>query len=322
MKNTRLAYLALAFICIVWGTTYVALLIGVRHFPPFLFTAFRQITAGLILGAFMLFAKRQELGGWANIWRQAVTGLMLITIGNGLVGWAEMYVPSGIAALIASLSPLWVVLINLAVNRSEKANALVWLGVLTGVMGMVVLFRDNLILLTDPQYATGTLMIFLAALGWASGGVFIKKQKARSHPILNAGLQMFFGGLGCFVLSIFFDDWSEAKWSQEMAGALLYLIVFGSLLAFAAYGYALSKLPITIVSMHSYINPLVAVLLGWWMLGEKLNLMVALAFLCIVGSLYLVNKGLKIKKLPKVTPAYRVSSRFATLVRAPRSREE
>ncbi len=322
MSNNRLAYLALGFICIVWGTTYVALLIGVRHFPPFLFTTFRQVTAGLLLGAFMMFVRHQKLGGWPNIWRQAITGFLLITIGNGLVGWAEMYVPSGIAALIASLSPLWVVLINLAVNRSERANGLIWLGVLTGVAGMFVLFRDNLILLTDPQYATGTLFIFLAALGWASGGVFIKKQKTRSHPILNASLQMLFGGLGCFILSIFFDDWSKARWSPEMAGALLYLIVFGSLLAFAAYGYALSKLPITIVSMHSYINPLVAVLLGWLMLGEKLNLMVALAFLCIVGSLYMVNQGLKQKSNSDFALKYRVSSRFGTLIRAPRSRED
>lgn len=322
MNSNRLAYFALAFICIVWGTTYVALLIGVRHFPPFLFTTFRQMTAGILLGAFMLLVRRKNLGGWANIWRQALTGFMMITIGNGFVGWAEMYVPSGIAALIASLSPLWVVLINLAVNRSEKANGLIWAGVLTGIIGMSILFRDNLILLTNPQYATGTMLILIAALGWAAGGVFIKKQKARSHPILNASLQMFFGGLGCFLLSLIFDDRSEAQWSPQMVGALVYLIIFGSLLAFAAYGYALSKLPITIVSMHAYINPLVAVLLGWLMLGEKLNLMMALAFMCIVGSLYLVNKGLKKKSNPQYQTNYRVASRFATLVRAPRSKQD
>lgn len=322
MRSNRLAYLALAFICVVWGTTYVALLIGVRHFPPFLFTALRQITAGALLAGFMLLVRHQSWGDWLNIRRQMVAGVLLITVGNGFVGWAEMYVPSGIAALIASLSPLWVVLINLAANRTEKANGLIWFGILTGVAGMVVLFRDNLILLTNPQYATGTLLIFLAALGWAGGSVFVKKQKSTVHPILNAGWQMFFGGIGCFLLSLIFDDWGHAEWSPEMLVALLYLILFGSIAAFAAYGYALSKLPVTLVSMHSYINPMVAVLLGWWMLGEKLNAMIALAFICIIGSLYLVNRGLRQQRNAPSITRYRVASRLALLFRAPGARQE
>ncbi|MFN7119054.1 MAG: EamA family transporter, partial [Saprospiraceae bacterium] len=132
-SNNRIAYLALAFVCIVWGTTYLALLIGVRHFPPFLFTGLRQFTAGLLLAGFMLLVRQQKLGGWSNIWRQALTGFMMITLGNGLVGWAEMYVPSGIAALIASLSPLWIILINTAINRQEKTHPFAWSGVLVGV---------------------------------------------------------------------------------------------------------------------------------------------------------------------------------------------
>lgn len=320
MKNNRLAYLALAFVCIVWGTTYVALLIGVRHFPPFLFTFFRQATAGAILAGFMLLAKRQKLGGWSNIWRQAVIGTMMICIGNGLVGWAEVYVPAGIAALIGSLSPLWVVMINLAVNRDERPNGIVWLGVAVGVLGMVALFRDNLGSLADPNYAIGILLIFLAALGWAGGSVFSKMQKVRSHPILNAGLQLFFGGLACFVLSVFFDDWSEATWSTQMMWPLLYLIFFGSLAAFGAYGYALSKLPVTVVSLHAYINPLVAVLLAWLMLGEELNAMMALAFVSIIASIWLVNKGFKMKNKPQPVVPVRSVPRLAGFLRAPRSK--
>lgn len=322
MKENRLAYIALAFVCIVWGTTYVALLIGVRHFPPFLFTAFRQISAGVLMTGFMLLAKQQKLGGWANIWRQAVVGTLMICIGNGLVGWAEMYVPAGIAALIGSLSPLWVVLINLAVNRTEKPNAIVWVGILVGVFGMVVLFRDNLALLADPNYAMGIILIFLAVLGWAGGSVFIKKQKVRSHPVLNAGLQLFFGGLGCWILSIFFDDWSGAIWSPQMMWPLLYLIFLGSLAAYAAYGYALSKLPVTVVSLHAYINPLVAVFLGWFMLGEKLNVMIGLAFICIATSIWLVNKGFKMKNKPQPLGSVAGGPRLAGFLRAPKSKAD
>lgn len=298
--SNRLAYIALAFVCIVWGTTYVALLIGVRHFPAFLFTGLRQCTAGLILAGLMMLVQKTTLGGWANVWRQALTGFMMITIGNGLVGWAEQTVTSGIAALIASLSPLWIILINLAVNRREQPHPLAWAGVGVGVGGMVVLFQNNLIQLTDSQYATGVLLVLIAALGWASGSVFIKNQQKRSHPILNAGLQMFFGGVWSFGLSGLFDDWSNVHWSPQAVGALLYLIVFGSLLAFAAYGYALSKLPITLVSMHAYINPLVAVFLGWLILNEKVNVNTMIAFLLIIISLYLVNRGVQMNSRSQV----------------------
>lgn len=320
MNSNRIAYLALAFVCVVWGTTYLALLIGVRHFPPFLFTGLRQFTAGLILASFMLLVRKQQLGGWANIWRQALTGFMMISIGNGLVGWGEQFVPSGIASLIASLSPLWIILINVAVNRQDKTHLFAWMGVLLGVFGMVILFQDNISFLTNPQYATGALLVLLAAMGWAGGSVFIKKQKPRSHPILNAGLQMFFGGFWCFVLSLIFDDLSKVEWSPQVAGALLYLIIVGSLLAFAAYGYALSKLPITLVSMHAYINPLVAVFLGWLVLDEKVNLNTALAFLLIVGSIYLVNRGLQKQKLAMNETRPRPVGRMSTLVRLVRSK--
>lgn len=319
-NSNRIAYLSLAFVCVVWGTTYLALLIGVRNFPPFLFTGLRQLTAGLLLASFMLRVRKQALGGWENIWRQAVTGFMMITMGNGLVGWAEQYIPSGVAALIASLSPLWIILINAAVNRTDKTPLLAWAGVLVGVVGMIVLFQNNLADLANPNYAAGAFLMLCAALGWGSGSVFIKKQKARSHPILNAGLQMFFGGLWSFVLSLFLDDLSNVQWSPEAAWALAYLILFGSLLAFAAYGYALSKLPITLVSMHAYINPLVAVFLGWLVLDEKVNLNTALAFMLIVGSIYLVNKGLQKQKLPKLETPKREVSRLSTFMQVVRSK--
>lgn len=270
----------------------------------------------------MLLVRQQKLGGWANIWRQALIGFIMITLGNGLVGWAEQFVPSGIAALIASLSPLWVILVNAAVNRQDKTHPFAWAGVLVGVLGMVILFKDNIAFLTDPKYITGALMILVAALGWASGGVFIKKQKSSNHPILNAGLQILFGGFWCFILSFLFDDWNTLQWSAEAMGALAYLIVFGSLMAFAAYGYALSKLPITLVSMHAYINPLVAVFLGWLVLGEKVNLNTALAFMLIIGSIYLVNKGLQRQRLAAsaAAEAPKPVGRISTLVRLVRSK--
>lgn len=285
------AYWALAFICLVWGTTYLVLRIGVMHFPPFLFTGLRQVTAGLLLGSFMVGIRREQLGGWKNIGRQAIAGTLMICMGNGLVGWAEMYVPSGIAALLCSLMPVWVILINLGVSKEEPFNWMIGLGASLGVVGMLLVFRDNLTDLQNPNYAAGIGLIFTAVIAWAGGSIYIKRQPRLSHPIMNASLQMFFGGVGALICSTFIDRYQELDWSKEVLFSLGYLIVFGSIAAFAAFSYALSKLPTAVVSLYAYINPLVALVLGWAILGEKLNAAIGLAFLLTASGIYLVNRG-------------------------------
>lgn len=297
IANNRKAYWALAFICVVWSTTYLVLRIGVTHFPPFLFTGLRQTTAGILLAGFMLLFKRERLGSWSNIGRQALAGTLMICFGNGFVGWAEMYVPSGIAALLCSLMPVWVIIINLAVHRDETVNWMTGIGAMLGVVGMVLVFRDNLADLRNPSYATGIILILAAVIAWSWGSIFIKKQPRESHPILNAGLQMFFGGVGAFVLSLIFDRKEQIQWSSEGIYALVYLIFVGSIAAFAAFSYALSKLPTPVVSLYAYINPLLALLLGWLVLGEQLNAVIGIAFVFTAAGIYFVNRGYQQKPI-------------------------
>lgn len=293
-KNT-IAYLGLAAVCLIWGTTYLALRIAVLHFPPFLFTALRQTSAGLILLSLMFTIGKAAFPTKELIIRQAIGGFFMLTLGNGLVAWAEMHIPSGIAAIICSLMPVAVIVINLALSRDERPTLPIVFGVVLGLIGVVLIFSEHVSEFSKTEYLIGIVLTFIAVLSWAGGSIWIKKKNTDSNPFVNAGLQMFFGGVWCYPLSFVFDDLSAVTWSAEAAYSLLYLIVFGSLIAYASYSYALRKLPMTIVSMYAYINPLVAVLLGWLVLDEKLNVKIAVAFLLTVAGIYIVNKGYQLR---------------------------
>jgi drug/metabolite transporter (DMT)-like permease len=292
-------YLALIAVCIIWGTTYLALRIAVLHFPPFLFTAIRQTTAGFLLLAFMLSVGKAYLPSREHLWRQAIAGFFMISMGNGLVAWAEMHIPSGIAAIICSLMPVLVILMNLMINREEKPTVPIVVGVLMGLVGIVLIFSEHLGELSKTEYIIGIIFTFGAVLAWAGGSIWIKKKNVESNPFVNAGLQMFFGGLLLFPFSFAFDDLTHITWTAEVAYSLLYLIIFGSLIAYASYAYALRKLPMTVVSLYAYVNPLVAVILGWLVLQEKLNLKIWIAISITIAGIYIVNRGYQLRNVWK-----------------------
>lgn len=294
-KNNYIAYAALAAVCLIWGTTYLALRIAVLHFPPFLFTAIRQTTAGLLLLAFMFTVGKAAWPSREHFIRQAIGGFFMLTLGNGLVAYAEMEIPSGVAAIICSLMPVMVIVINLLISKEEKPNIPIIIGLVLGLVGIVMIFGEHVAEFSNTQYIIGIILTFGAVLAWAGGSIWIKKRNTDSNPFVNAGIQMLFGGIWCFPLSLMFDDLSNVTWTSEAVWSLIYLIIFGSLIAYASYSYALRKLPMTIVSMYAYINPLVAVLLGWIVLNEKLNAQIIIAFLLTVAGIYIVNKGYQLR---------------------------
>lgn len=294
MKTTTKAYLALIFICIVWGTTYLAIRVAVLVFPAFLLAAIRQFTAGIIiLSLGKLFNKKVDITR-ANLQHQALVGLLLITVGNGLVSWGEKFIPSGVAALICSLMPICAVIINLILSKKETLNATIILGLLLGFCGVALIFRDDLTALSNRQYLFGIVTIFIATSSWALGSVLNKRKPNLVNPMFNAGLQVFFGGLFLFVLSPFIDNYSQINFhNTDFIYSILYLIIFGSILAYTAYMYALKELPVGIVTLYAYVNPLVAVVLGYLWLDEKLTIYTFLAFVTIVSGVYIVNYGYK-----------------------------
>lgn len=296
--NTRsnyIAYFALAAVCLIWGTTYLALRIAVVGFPPFLFTALRQTTAGIILLTVMFTLGKAAWPTKEHIFRQAIGGFFMLSLGNGLVAWAEMHIPSGVAAIICSLMPVMVIIINLFISADERPTMPIIAGVALGLIGIIMIFGEHIAEFSKTEYLIGIVLTFGAVISWAGGSIWIKKKNTDSNPFVNAGLQMFFGGFWCFPLSLLFDDLSTVTWSAEVAWSMAYLIIFGSIVAYASYSYALRKLPMTIVSLYAYVNPLVAVLLGWLVLDEMLNLKIIVAFLLTVAGIYIVNRGYQLR---------------------------
>ncbi len=292
-KNLK-AILALVAVCILWGTTYLALRVGVTQFPPFLFSMLRFIMAGpILIGIMLLLGKK--IPGAKILFDQAVGGLLMCSLGVAVVGWAEVNVSSGVAAVICSMMPIWTVFLNLIANREERPTPLIIFGLLTGLGGILLIFNEHLSEFYNPKYIIGIVAIFLANLCWAIGTMWVKKRNKGSDPIMNAGWQMLFGGLFLIPISLVFDDYSVVQWSSELLFALFYLTLVGSVAAYACYFYAVTHLPITIVSLYAYINPVIAVILGWLILNEKLNAGIWAAIGITLLGIYIVNKGYQLK---------------------------
>jgi drug/metabolite transporter (DMT)-like permease len=262
------------------------------HYPAFLFAAIRQIISGLIIvGIAWMVRRKTDLSG-KNLLHQAFVGFLLITVGNGLVTWGERHVPSGIAALICSVMPICAVLINLIASKKEKVNAAIISGLVVGFGGVALIFKDDVSDLTNRNYVIGIIGILIATTSWAAGSVFNKKRISLVNPVFNAGLQLLFGGIFLLLISPMADDYTNMNLMiPEVMGSLVYLIVFGSVLAYTAYMFALKELPVGIVMLYGYVNPLVAVALGYLVLSEPLTLYTGIAFICIVTGVYLVNYG-------------------------------
>ncbi len=293
MNNQRnlLAYFALAAVCIIWGTTYLVLRVGVMQFPPFLFSSIRFLIAGPILLAVTYLAGQWTTPSGKVVFQQAISGLFMAALGVGVVGWAEMYVSSGLAAIICSVMPVWVILINLIIGNDERPTLPIIIGLAVGLAGIMIIFSEHLGEFGDVKYRWGIFLTFFANINWAIGSVWTKRNSGDSNPFINASIQMFFGGVFLIPLSLLFDDYLKIQWTPGVWVALIYLILVGSVAAYACYSYAIKKLPMTLVSLYAYINPLVAVVLGWLILSEKLNLRISLGILITIAGIYIVNRG-------------------------------
>jgi drug/metabolite transporter (DMT)-like permease len=290
-KNTK-AWLALIFICIVWGTTYLAIRIGVMHYPAFLFAGIRQLSAGIILMLAAYSVNRKLDWNREHILRNALIGGLMITMGNGLVTWGERYIPSGVAALICSMMPIFAVLFNLAQSKRDHFNATILAGMLLGTVGVGLIFKDSIKDFTNTVYIAGMMATLVATSSWALGSLISKRNTKQTNPMFNSGMQLFWGGVFLFVFSPFIDDYHNIDYANSNALlALGYLIIFGSVLAYAAYNFALGSLPVGVVTLYAYVNPLVAVVMGYLLLKEPLNIYTALAFVTIAIGVYLVNIG-------------------------------
>ncbi len=300
MGNKK-AILALILICIIWGTTYLFLKIGVNHMDPFFFSGIRQTCAGLLLLLFMWFSGKFEKITLRQFWMQSIAGFLMITLGNGLVAYAEVSIPSSMAAVICATMPVWVSLINLF---SPGAIRLTWVGylfVLVGLVGIFWLFSDSIGDFGNTAYLYGALLTLLATLAWIAGSYILRRGGQNYNPFINSGIQMVTGGIGLFVISYALGE--SHHLSSDFQGwlALTYLTLIGSLVAMASYSYALKHLPMPIVSVYAYVNPVVAIILGWLILGESMTMNMLLACVVIIISIILLNQPFSKKSLKVIS---------------------
>jgi drug/metabolite transporter (DMT)-like permease len=303
--NQSKAYLALFTICIVWGTTYLVMLIGVSSFPAFMFSGLRHFIAGLIIWLSLPFLKKKISLTRKDIIKQVIPGVLMLALGNGTIGWAEKYIPSGLAALIVSIMPVYVVLINFITGRSgDGLNWKIILGLLLGCVGIVLIFKDNLSDLTDSKYLLGILVTFAASLSWAIGTIYMKHSGATTDSYVNTAIQLSSGGIVLLLSSPFLDDLSQlGQIKAESIWALAYLIIFGSLLSYLCYIYAVKNLPVGLVSIYAYINPFIAVSLGFLWNDEKVTWITIVAFITTLSGVFWINRGYKNNATPQLKTA-------------------
>jgi drug/metabolite transporter (DMT)-like permease len=295
MKTETKAYLSLAVVCLIWGTTYLFMRIGVADFPPFLFSGVRQLGAGLLLWLSFPLLKKKIVMDRSDILKQIAPALLLIAAGNGGLTWAERYIPSGLAALIASMLPVYVAIINVAMKKGKSDwNPHIASGLLLGFVGVLLIFRDNLASLANPGYLGGILAAFAGSLSWALGTIFIKKNTSKTDPFTNAAIQFTIGGIALLIVSFFSEDYRLLKTMPAASlGSLIYLILLGSVLGYLCYLYAIKHLPVGLVSTYAYINPFIALSLGYVVLQEKITWITMLAFITTISGVYWINAGHK-----------------------------
>jgi drug/metabolite transporter (DMT)-like permease len=289
-KEFGKAYVALAVVSFFWGTTYIASRIGAQHMPGLFVSGLRQFTSGIILVSFFL-ARGYSLPGWDALKRISFQGILLLCIANGLLTWSLEYISSGLAAIIAAMVPLFITIFTIWLSRCAKITRWMVIGMIVGFGGVLTIFYDYLGQLQNKSFLFGVVLALLSTLSWSFGTVYTSKQKLPVDILFNVGLQMLVAGFVLLIVCgltgkyVNLADTGHASWF-----ALIYLVIFGSLLAYSAFVFAVSKLPAAQVSIYAYINPIVAVGLGSLLLQEKMNINMVFGTVITLGGVWMVNR--------------------------------
>jgi drug/metabolite transporter (DMT)-like permease len=298
-------WIALLALYIVWGSTYLAIRFAVETIPPFTHAALRFLISGAILYAWRRMAgdPAPTAGNWKST---AIVGTALLLGGNGLVAWAEQSVPSGIAALMISTSPFWLVLFESMRSGGSKPTWQGILGLVIGFVGVFLLIGPAEITGVEGSFDTfGVILLLLAPLFWSMGSIYARGADLPKSTLLSTGMQMLTGAVALFLVSAVkgeFNGFSLGEVSPRSWWGLIYLITFGSLVGFVAYGWLLHNAPISLTSTYAYVNPIVAVILGWLLANEELNTRIVVASAIIVGSVILINSARQVKVKVKTEP--------------------
>ena len=294
---------ALLALYIVWGSTYLAIRFAVETIPPFMHASVRFLISGLILFAWRRAAgdPKPTAGNWKST---AIVGTFLLLGGNGLVALAEKHIPSGIAALVISTSPFWLVLFESLRSGGNKPNWQSILGLVIGFGGVFLLIGPSEITGSKQEFNTvSVILLLIAPFLWSLGSIYARGADMPKSTLMSTGMQMLAGSVSLFIVSVLtgeLNDFNLADVSMRSLWGLLYLITFGSLVGFVSYGWLLHNAPVSLTSTYAYVNPVVAVFLGWLLANEELNARIGLASAIIIGSVIFINwaRQLKAKEKP------------------------
>ena len=297
MRSARssrvLVILAFAAVYLIWGSTYLAIRYAIETLPPFLMASTRFLVAGGMLLTWAAFNRENFRSAFSQLHKAFIIGGLLLLCGNGGVTWAEKYIASGLAAVVVATEPLWVVLLNWAISR-RRPSSMVLIGVLIGLGGVVLLVSDGVDRIDAGSIISlvGVGVVILSSIAWAAGSVYSNHSPIKASTSLASAMQMLAGGSLLMLLAILAGDLGRlnvARASWISIGAFLYLIVFGSLVAFTAYSYLLRKVSPARAATYAYVNPVVAVLLGWLFASEPLTWRMLIAAVVIIGSVALIT---------------------------------
>lgn len=297
ISGKNLGILSYLTVCVVWGSTYLAIRIGVTDMPFLVFAGVRFFTAG----ALILIASR--LKGWAfpkntGEYKTVVfAGLMLLFVSNGLICWAEQYIESNLTALLIASVPLFMALIEVVVPRDTRIGGLGWIGLIIGFIGVALLVSPHVAM--DGMTFPAMLAVLGASLNWAIASIYLKRRTVSGSMMPNVGLQMFSAGTAFLLLASFWGGVGFAGASTSGFAALLYLIFIGSILAYTAFNYMLKALPASKAGTYAYINPVVAVILGALILQESVTVQKVISAAIILGGVVLVQ----VSKVHAVKPS-------------------
>jgi drug/metabolite transporter (DMT)-like permease len=296
MKDKAVPPLLIAFaffnIYIIWGSTYLAVAYGLKSFPPFILVGLRYLTAGLIMLAWCKL-KGEKLPETKFMLRQALSGTLMLVGGTGMIAWAEQYISSGQAAILVATEPLMFLLVDRKRWSEYFSNKYILVGLVIGFTGIFLFLRLGVAVVNPSSMATiASIVVLFSAMLWVFGSLITKDSKGKSSTVMNASIQLLAAGVSSAIIAFCKSEqvgFSFGEVTLQAWAGLIFLIVMGSLVAYLSFIWLISIKPPAIISTHTYVNPVVAVFLGWLLINESVNMAQLLSLIVILVGILLVN---------------------------------
>ena len=291
-RGNSLAYLAFVTVCVIWGTTYLGISVALETVPVLLVAGLRWMFAGVILSVLMLVSGRglPRLALWGPL---LLLGFLMNVVGNGFVVYAQQYVASGLTAVLIATTPFWSALVERLLPNGERFSRQSLFGLSLGFAGIVNLVWPEMSNggASGRAVIGGVIAIQLACVGWVVGTSYAKRHELGDNPFRSAALQMVFSGTMLLGAATWNGDWARLSFTPRTLAAMLYLSIAGSLVAYSAYIFAIQHLPLSLVSLYAYINPIIAVTLGTLLLSEPFSARIAISAALVLLGTWIVSTG-------------------------------